>query len=87
MATLETQYKNFKINNPTSTFTFEEWKEDFSKKLEKGFKQLKMNKEFITYEQALALEEFGFDEHCFGYYDEGGNLYTEMVEVLKAPLY
>lgn len=42
MATLETQYKNFKINNPDSTFTFEEWKEDFGKKLEKGFKELKI---------------------------------------------
>ena len=46
-----------------------------------------MNKEFVPYEQALALKELGFDEPCFGYYDEGGNLYTEMVEVLKAPLY
>ena len=46
-----------------------------------------MNKEFVKYEQALALAELGFDEPCFGYYDEGGNLYTEMVEVLKAPLY
>jgi hypothetical protein len=46
-----------------------------------------MDKEFITYEQALALKELGFNEPCFGYYDEGGNLYTEMVEVLKAPLY
>lgn len=46
-----------------------------------------MNKEFVKYEQALALKELGFDEPCLGYYDEGGNLYTEMVEVLKAPLY
>jgi hypothetical protein len=46
-----------------------------------------MENEFIPYEQALALKELGFDEPCFGYYDEGGNLYTEMVEVLKAPLY
>lgn len=46
-----------------------------------------MNKEFVGYTQALALKELGFDEPCFGYYDEGGNLYTEMVEVLKAPLY
>ena len=45
-----------------------------------------MEKEFVTYEQALALKELGFDELCFGYYDGGGNLYTEMVEVLKAPL-
>ena len=29
MATLETQYKNYMDANPESTFTFEEWKEDF----------------------------------------------------------
>ena len=28
-----------------------------------------MNKEFVSYEQALALKELGFDEPCFGYYD------------------
>jgi hypothetical protein len=27
-----------------------------------------MEKEFIAYEQALALKELGFDEPCFGYY-------------------
>jgi hypothetical protein len=27
-----------------------------------------MEKEFIPYEQALALKELGFDESCFGYY-------------------
>jgi hypothetical protein len=27
-----------------------------------------MNKEFIPYEQALALKELGFDEPCFGKY-------------------
>jgi len=27
-----------------------------------------MTKEFITYTQALALKELGFDEPCFGYY-------------------
>jgi hypothetical protein len=27
-----------------------------------------MNKEFVPYEQALALKELGFDEPCFGYY-------------------
>jgi hypothetical protein len=27
-----------------------------------------MNKEFIPYDQALALKELGFDEPCFGYY-------------------
>jgi hypothetical protein len=27
-----------------------------------------MDKEFVTYEQALALKELGFDEQCFGGY-------------------
>ena len=27
-----------------------------------------MIKEFVTYEQALALKELGFDESCFAYY-------------------
>jgi len=26
-----------------------------------------MEKEFVTYEQALALKELGFDEKCFGW--------------------
>jgi hypothetical protein len=29
-----------------------------------------MEKEFIIYEQALALKELGFDDPCFGYYDK-----------------
>ena len=29
-----------------------------------------MEKEFIPYEQALALKELGFDEDCFGCYTE-----------------
>jgi len=28
-----------------------------------------MNKEFIIYEQALALKELGFDEPCLAFYD------------------
>jgi len=28
-----------------------------------------MKKEFIPYEQALALKKLGFDEPCFGWYD------------------
>ena len=28
-----------------------------------------MNKEFVTYEQALALKELGFDEPCLAFYD------------------
>jgi hypothetical protein len=29
-----------------------------------------MNEEFIPYEQALELKQLGFDEPCFGFYDE-----------------
>lgn len=32
-----------------------------------------MTKEFIPYEQALTLKELGFDEPCFGYYNNLGN--------------
>lgn len=28
-----------------------------------------MNKEFLKYEQAIALKALGFDEPCFGYYN------------------
>lgn len=30
-----------------------------------------MSSEFVTYEQALALKELGFDEKCFGWYHKG----------------
>ena len=36
-----------------------------------------MEKEFIPYEQALALKELGFDEPCFGYYIGGDWDYDE----------
>lgn len=29
-----------------------------------------MNKDFIPYEQALALKELGFDEPCFAFYQK-----------------
>ncbi len=35
-----------------------------------------MEKEFIPYEQALALKELGFDELCLGYFDP---LYKQLV--------
>jgi hypothetical protein len=56
-----------------------------------------MNKEFIPYEQALALKELGFDEPCFGYYSiDSLNLKTPTFNMgkpfeyewcLRAPLY
>jgi hypothetical protein len=38
-----------------------------------------MEKEFIPYEQALALKELGFDEPCFKVYDNMGFLQEESV--------
>ena len=37
---------------------------------------MSIEKEFIPYEQALALKELGFDEPCFAYYGEinGGEI-------------
>ena len=35
-----------------------------------------MEKEFVPYEQALALKELGFDEYCLGYFDP---LYKKLV--------
>ena len=37
-----------------------------------------MNKEFITYEQAFALKELGFDEPCFGSWE---------IDYCKVPTY
>jgi hypothetical protein len=37
-----------------------------------------MTKEFVKYEQALALKELGFDEPCFGYWQGGTNDETTM---------
>ena len=49
-----------------------------------------MEKEFIPYEQALALKELGFDEPCFGYYFNKQLSFgarTSYGEVVEAPLY
>jgi hypothetical protein len=35
-----------------------------------------MEKEFVTYEQALAVKELGFDEKCFCYFDNEKELRT-----------
>ena len=52
-----------------------------------------MEKEFIPYEQALALKELGFDEPCFATYHKELHaiipiyaIYTNQ-DVIKAPLY
>ena len=50
MATLETQYKNWIFDNPSSTFTIEEWKKDYFGKLFKNVKELIMkNKNYVIF--------------------------------------
>jgi hypothetical protein len=44
MATLETQYKNFLLENPESMLTFDEWKEWLGKQLEESLKDINLNK-------------------------------------------
>ena len=57
-----------------------------------------MEKEFVDYQTALALKELGFDEVCFGFYNNAiANVYIkqdfndELREIYKgdfdAPLY
>jgi hypothetical protein len=52
-----------------------------------------MEKEFIPYEQALALKELGFDEPCFGYYKyeelliQGQSKNSDHGFSISAPLY
>ena len=58
-----------------------------------------MEKEFIPYEQALALKELGFDEPCFGYYNNLGSQQfilslrnlkednNDSIDYFSAPLY
>lgn len=59
---------------------------------------MKIENEFIPFEQALALKELGFDEVCFGFYNNAiANVYIkqdfndELREIYKgdfdAPLY
>jgi hypothetical protein len=40
MATLETQYKNYMKIHPESKFTFDEWKEAWSKELKEALTEL-----------------------------------------------
>lgn len=40
MATLETQYKNFKIDNPDSTLTFNEWLKNFGESIKTSMQKI-----------------------------------------------
>jgi len=38
-----------------------------------------MTEEFISYEQALALKELGFDERCFAHYNPNGVFFWKIL--------
>jgi hypothetical protein len=46
-----------------------------------------MEKEFVSYEIALELKELGFDEECFKYYTNTGELYLSNLYGIHAPTY
>ena len=46
-----------------------------------------MEKEFIPYNQALALKELGFDEPCFGAFHTASNRLMMEFEVMYTPLH
>jgi hypothetical protein len=53
-----------------------------------------MEKEFVPYELALELKQLGFDESCFGYYEDGVFIHwydskqeNELLLNCTAPLY
>jgi len=53
-----------------------------------------MNHNFIPYPEALALKQLGFDEECFGYYEDGTFIFwygsiqePEFLLNCTAPLY
>ena len=46
-----------------------------------------MEKDFVPYEEALALKELGFDEPCFMYYSDNGELYKSNLYGISAPTF
>lgn len=46
-----------------------------------------MEKEFIPYEQALDLEELGFNEPCISFYSSEKELYPVMQQPAKGPYF
>jgi hypothetical protein len=46
-----------------------------------------MDKDFTLYEEALELKQLGFDEPCFMYYTDKGELYKSDLYGISAPTY
>lgn len=45
-----------------------------------------MEKEFVSFEIALALKELGFDEEVLRYYDDETKEFCDIMKIVKAPL-
>ena len=79
MATLKTQYKNFLVNNPTSTFTFEEWKNNHGVKIGEGVQHSSILNQILDevrspeykerrLKERIESKESLTAEYQFGYY-------------------
>ena len=79
MSTLETQYKNFLAINPTSTFTFEEWRNDHGVKIGEAIQRSSSLKKIIDeirtpeykekrLKERMESKERLTAEYQFGYY-------------------
>ena len=44
-------------------------------------------KEFVPYNEAIKLKELGFDEECFKYYTDTGELYVSNLYGIHAPIF
>jgi hypothetical protein len=73
MATLETQYKNFKIDNPDSTLTYDEWLKNFGESIKTSMQKLFDEIKSPEYKQKRIdenqkyLDEVTVDYH-YGYF-------------------
>jgi hypothetical protein len=90
MATLETQYKNYLIDNPESTLTFDEWKEDFGTKIMTSMQKImdEINRPEFKQEQIdknqKYLEDLSID-HELGYY-VGENIVNRYLPTLSTDM-
>ena len=80
MATLETQYKNFLLDNPDSKFNFEEWKEWFGKQLVESIKNMErtFNSDDLSW-IAFSLLEYSRSMDYEGDLSDCGNEIGNMV--------
>jgi hypothetical protein len=80
MATLETQYKNFLLDNPDSKFIFEEWKEWFGKQMVESIKNMErtFNSDDLSW-IAFSLIEYSRSMDYEGDLSDCGNEIGNMV--------